>query len=221
MPRQTPTKGKCELCGQMFSKQVMTRHLNKCNQVPSKTAGSAFHIVVQFPYDHRYWLHLEAATNAKLHDLDDFLRDIWLECCGHMSAFRINGQGYTAPQAVMETGDVSMNIRLDKILTPVQKFDYEYDFGSTTELKLSVVGIYPHRTKKMIGLLAHNEPINFKCMECGKPSTEICLGECMYKRKNVEPSMFCNKCSKAHKCDDGMRLPVVNSPRMGVCAFVG
>jgi hypothetical protein len=220
MPRKTPTKGKCELCGQVFSKQSMSKHLAQCEKASPSKAGSAYHIVVQFPYDHRYWLHLEVATDAKLCDLDDFLRNIWLECCGHMSAFQIKAQGYTAPEAIIETDDLSMNIGLDKILALGQKFHYEYDFGSTTELILSVVDVWPRRTKKMISLLARNEPIDFKCMECGKPATDVCTDECMYESELAELPMLCNKCSKAHKCDKEMRLPVVNSPRMGVCAFV-
>jgi len=35
-----------------------------------------FHIVVEGRFLPRYWLHLEAAANATLEDLDDFLRDI-------------------------------------------------------------------------------------------------------------------------------------------------
>ncbi len=37
--------------------------------------------------DPRYWLYAEAQANASLRHLDAFLRKIWLECCGHLSAF--------------------------------------------------------------------------------------------------------------------------------------
>jgi hypothetical protein len=36
-------------------------------------------------------------ADAILSRLDHFLRDIWLECCGHLSAFRIDQTIYTIP----------------------------------------------------------------------------------------------------------------------------
>ena len=38
-----------------------------------------------------YWLHLEVQGDVRLTVLDAFLRAIWLECCGHMSQFCIDG----------------------------------------------------------------------------------------------------------------------------------
>jgi hypothetical protein len=32
---------------------------------------------------HIYWMHLEVAAGTTLTILDRFLRDTWLECCGH------------------------------------------------------------------------------------------------------------------------------------------
>lgn len=34
-----------------------------------------------------YWLHVTARREAKLAELDRLLRDVWLECCGHLSEF--------------------------------------------------------------------------------------------------------------------------------------
>jgi hypothetical protein len=41
-----------------------------------------------------YWLHLEAPITATLRALDGYLRDLWLECCGHLSIFEIDGRTY-------------------------------------------------------------------------------------------------------------------------------
>ena len=43
-----------------------------------------------------YWMHLKVFTNVKLWELDNFFRDTWLECCGHMSAFTIEGIRYSS-----------------------------------------------------------------------------------------------------------------------------
>lgn len=34
---------------------------------------------------------LEVRGSAKLEKLDDYLREIWLECCGHLSHFAFDG----------------------------------------------------------------------------------------------------------------------------------
>lgn len=46
-----------------------------------------FHIQVVDYYAPDYWLHLKVNSNTSLGTLDQFLRNIWLECCGHLSAF--------------------------------------------------------------------------------------------------------------------------------------
>ena len=42
-----------------------------------------------------YWLHLEIRGNDTLKDLDYYLREIWLECCGHLSSFDFGEVLYT------------------------------------------------------------------------------------------------------------------------------
>lgn len=42
----------------------------------------------------KYRLVIEVKNTATLEDVDQFLRDIWLECCDHLSAFEIDGISY-------------------------------------------------------------------------------------------------------------------------------
>jgi hypothetical protein len=75
----------------------MTRHLATCwsdvdagnqNEVGQLAPLSkVYHLLVEGFYAPRYWLHLEVPSKFTLDALDDFLRAIWLECCGHLSAF--------------------------------------------------------------------------------------------------------------------------------------
>jgi hypothetical protein len=37
----------------------------------------------------------QVPATASLEDLDDFLRHIWLECCGHLSRFQIGERSYS------------------------------------------------------------------------------------------------------------------------------
>ena len=55
-----------------------------------------------------------------------------------MSQFCINGEDYVS-DAARELGARSMNVPLEKVLAPGMTCTYEYDFGTTTELKLRVL----------------------------------------------------------------------------------
>src|SRR4030042_1470894 len=128
------SSGKCSLCGGTFDKAAMTRHLKTCEQkMESSKAGRktkhAFHLLVEGRYQPEYWMHIEAPADATLDTLDRFLRDTWLECCGHMSEFEIEGTRY--PVEPMDLGDESMDVKLRDVLSPGTKFTYVYVFGST------------------------------------------------------------------------------------------
>lgn len=228
MPKQI-SMGTCNFCHKEVSRATMTKHLTSCAQRKEMQGKAAdlkkvkktkvLHLFVQGRYSPTYWMHIDVDANDTLQTLDGFLRDIWLECCGHLSAFRINGVEYSVAEALYEweTAGKRMNVRLNRVLQPGQTFDYEYDFGSTTELTLKVMSereaIVPEQE---IEVLAQNNPPQFVCEECGKPATNIC-SECIYEDKGY----VCEKCGKDHKCGEEMLLPIVNSPRVGVCAYEG
>ena len=89
-----------------------------------------------------YWMHLAVTSSTALTTLDQFLRNTWLECCGHLSAFVIDGVRYAIDAGMYDDwdmGEKSMRARLDKVLSPGQTCSYEYDYGTTTELKLKVI----------------------------------------------------------------------------------
>jgi len=225
MARQT-SNGKCSICGGIFSKAAMGKHLKSCNQRNEtsrmSSSGSSqrktktFHLAVEGRYNPQYWLCIEAPAAVKLAALDKFLRQIWLECCGHMSAFTIEGQTYSvAPMA--EYDDKSMNIKLEDVLEPGMKFYHEYDFGSTTHLSLKIVSEEERKIEgKSIRVLARNEPPSIPCVCCGKTASQVCA-ECGWSGEG----WLCEQCAAKHQCGEDMLLPVVNSPRVGVCGYTG
>ena len=216
---RTTTNGRCCLCDGVFTQVKMKNHLEKCGQEKDdnkKTTKEVFHIVVQGKYSPDYWMNIEVPTNASLKALDLFLRDIWLECCGHMSMFEINGQRYSV--APMDDFDEqNMDFRLHEVIDSGMKFEHEYDFGSTTHLVLNVISQRPGNIKgKSVKILARNEPPLYECQSCGKAATQICT-ECIYSDKGL----LCDDCASKHECDEEMLLPLVNSPRAGVCGYTG
>ncbi len=219
------SRGTCSLCGGNFSKAAMIKHLKTCQASfapsTSKAATSTqpvryYHLLVQGRYDSEYWLHLAARANATLTSLDSFLRNIWLECCGHLSQFEIQGSYYLS-DAVRELDAKSMRAALEKVLQPDLKFSYEYDFGSTTALIVRVLGERSMpRSRQPILLLARNDPPVIPCVKCGASATKMCA-ECNYD----DAGWLCDKCADEHECGEEMLLPVVNSPRVGVCGYTG
>ncbi len=228
MTRQT-SKGMCTFCHRELSKASMTRHLESCEQRTAIQGEresrqkarkiKVFHLVVEGYRLPMYWMHLEVAAGTTLATLDRLLRDTWLECCGHLSAFTIGGVRYSVDAAIYEwdTSSKNMQVPLDQVLHPGQTCSYEYDFGSTTELTLKVISEREvGAKKKAIEILARNTLPLVPCDVCGKPATITC-SQCIYE----DQGYLCDACAKDHACGGEMLLPVVNSPRAGVCGYTG
>lgn len=352
------SKGICNFCKSEIDKSKMSQHLKYCKQrKQAETAGEAkaaisqaaqktklFHVMVEGRYNPQYWMHLELPALDTFEDLDQFLRDTWLECCGHLSEFRVGNRSYSsAPEDLMwglpggiedeeddeedyeeededalfdpeieeelanmspteaagrlmevltqefqaaplelppeefdaklkellttrmerETGvalspqqqaqidslvpvirsslqlttnpffesmlnnmeqESDMDVELGKALKAGQKFSYEYDFGSTTDLVLRVVsereGFIEDEDSDNIEILARNNAPEMPCVVCGKPAKRVAPGYDF----NVEAHAYCSaKCAKKNEEEFSFSemLPVVNSPRVGVCAYTG
>lgn len=216
MAKQIPTPGKCYLCEEPLTKRTSATHLKKKHAVTS--GEERFIIMVDTPYSSPYWMILLAKPNATLADLDEALRDIWVECCGHLSAFTIEGIEYQAPSSDPDDSfypTKSTKVKLEKVLCPGMFFSYEYDFGTTTELRLKVADIilWEKDPKKML-MLAMNIKPEIACSECGKPAIYHYL-------ENDDDTVLCLDCSSDEDLDECYLLPICNSPRTGMCAYEG
>lgn len=243
------SQGKCLYCNQELKKIALTRHLDKhlIEKLAIGHAGKSFLLKIE-PNQKwgaaPYFLFLWVDGNSKMEDIDSFLRNIWLECCGHMSAFKnptlrnkragmwdffeaedllVKGKTKEYEKLMEENnGEVPKSRKVKDALHKALKLEYEYDFGSTTQLQITVFAEYPIQADEKIVLLSRNEPLKILCEICGlHPATQICT-VCM----GEDESAFCSKCAKKHAktCsdfDDYAAMPVVNSPRMGVCGYEG
>jgi len=200
--------GACLLCKQDVEHRYIMKHLSKCLEKTATEEASEKEKVYLFKISDGklFWLYIEINGSSPLERLDYLLRETWLECCGHMSEFKINGKDYSS--------DGKMGQRIHRLFDADTEFDYEYDFGSTTMLKGKVISIRPGKLKIEVGLLARNHLPNLQCSICEKDPILIC---------SVCYDFFCKKCKKKHDDCDGesAMLPVVNSPRMGVCGYCG
>lgn len=225
---RTQTKGKCKYCGKEYTKAYMLRHLNSCEkrravlngEKGSKKCGY-FELSIYGKYSKQYWLLIEIRDDATLKDLDSFLRDIWVECCGHLSSFEIEGVSYDVmpyEDSFWDEPAENMNHKLKTVLETGMKFSYEYDFGSTTELVIEVCGYREgFRKREKLTLLSRNNPLEYLCDECGEKKATVICTECLYDGCGF----LCDECGEAHDCGEEMQLPICNSPRFGVCGYTG
>lgn len=212
----------CRACGYTGTKASMTKHQATC-QARQQRGGKAREVFrLRVSGRGPYWLDIEAAANATLDDIDQFLRGIWLECCGHLSEFSIGPEPDWAEDAwnfnpKPKKGKKAAPPKLLELLSVGQKFGYTYDMGSSTDLALTV------QAREMVGgtekvtLLARNLPPVWTCSQCDQPATVLNAWE--YDEETGMPLMYCDEHAK-NTDEDGL-LPVVNSPRMGVCGYEG
>ena len=215
MNEKIVNKGVCKKCKGIVSTRSAKSHIIKCLDQVVGTSPDAFLVKVQWPLKNPiYWLYLSVPFKSKLEDLDLFLRDVWLECCSHLSQFTINHDRYSSDfeqNSFLPFEEFSMSIRSEMVLIPGLKFTHEYDFGTTTKLFLETVGLIKAVTNKEIKLIMQNLEPEFKCVSCGNKAEMI---------SSTEGDCYCESCVEEDD-DELYLLPLVNSPRTGVCGYVG
>lgn len=167
--RQTPLPVQSRLTGETVARNQVKRHLGKALAAREVTRGetpvpSLWLAVEASPFV----LHALVRSDAELSDLDRFLRDVWMECCGHLSQFESRVKDERPVQYVIEPDEVDATAFLAEFPpewreeigrrllshTPVEKslatpvseafsagrtLTYEYDMGTTTACTLKVV----------------------------------------------------------------------------------
>ena len=242
------TNGKCSYCLSSFSGNTMGKHLLSCKSrrgffkeleetTSSKTTGNKrkkvdqvtyYLLRISSPEYPEYWLYFDISEDLTLLNLDSFLRNTWLECCGHLSSFIVMEETYESQiDKLTNNHSKSMRIKLKELL--LQKdmiIGYTYDYGDSTLLDIKVVS--SHRTitsrnrSKFVKISARNDDIDYKCFDCKKEkATKICT-ICIYEKENGRrQSSFCKSCAAKHQCGEEMTSPIVNSPRSGICGYTG
>ena len=240
MQEKIKSEGKCLFCGKTFAQSDIFKHLTTHFKEISKTGKQGKSFLVKVETAKRwgatpYFLSLWVNGDTTLKTIDTFLRDIWLDCCGHLSAFELPRKRTSKKFGTKDIhnsflldpdsefpNEIAMSKKANIVFSKGLELEYTYDFGSSTELCVKVMDEYPVKADKKIVLLSRNEPLQIICSICRKaPASKICLF-CTYK---IEAE-FCDQCAIKHAkgCEsfnEEYALPVVNSPRMGVCGYEG
>ena len=142
MEYKTP-KSTCLICQSEYARSGITRHIKSClsrhfQKIPKGKIQELYYLHVNSVFNPDYFLHLLMSGDTTLEDLDLFLRGIWLECCGHMSAFSVKRYGR----------ELDMRLKIKKVLYPGAELIHMYDFGDTTELSVKGIDTYFGHTEK-------------------------------------------------------------------------
>lgn len=206
------SEGHCTYCKRRFSATGMGKHILSCElrkKAHEHDTSSPHKTYLLRASAGPYFVYFEVGDDAPLNAIDHYLRSLWLECCGHLSSFTIDKTHY-------DSESKNMKLKVKNTLSLGKEFSYIYDFGTETFLQLKVLDIRDGATKT-VETLVRNDPLLFFC-SCDSPARKVCA-ICLCER-GIK-GFLCIKCSKSHACGDEMFLPIVNSPRMGVCGYTG
>lgn len=158
-------QGRCYYCNKELTERTIKRHAKSCSVMKksieekmnqAKEVREQFIISMKDKYNPSlYCIYVSIDAKLQLQHLDKFIRNIWVECCGHLSAFHIDEEIYH------DNSDeqYEMNFYLKDVLNINKKFEYEYDFGSTTYLTLEVVDIIQVPSEfSQVEVIARNNP---------------------------------------------------------------
>lgn len=174
MIKRPESQGKCNFCQSLVEFSLMTRHLQSCEMRRKKLSeqegdlkNSKFYgLKIWATYNPSYWFFVEMIEDANFEHLDHFLRQVWLECCGHLSSFTVGDVRYEAQTDAPDfmfsmfrrIQTKLMSVKFNKVLFKGLEFHYEYDFGSMTDLDLKIVWEREGKWRKAgLSVLARNE----------------------------------------------------------------
>ena len=221
-------RGTCRVCKRSIAASRMGVHLRShlpdgggasCDPyIPGGNRGS--HYILRVDDGGPFWMFLQVPGTRTLKDVDDFLRDEWLEEELHLSVFIIGGIKYDSEPESAEHGESSMHYMLRDVLEENAVFPYEYDFGTPTKLRLTVTAarVPPLISREGTVVLAIHDTVGFVCDVCGGAATRVCA----YCSMLSDGSLLCDDCIKGHECyqsNPNAVLAVVQSPRVGMCNF--
>ena len=202
------TQSQCLGCRKTLNTKAARNHLKSCiakAEVPTgRTPKPMLLVSATAGYDDTktvYALYTLMPKNATLRDIDELLRETWLECCWHLSSFDSGGTRFVSDgfdTSLFDYEDPSFDHRAAWAIPPSTETEYHYDMGDTTYL---AVRVEPAPEQAWAWLAMHGidagDPILRNlipelCDECGqeashfRPEEDLCTG-CLLE--NPRPSV--------------------------------
>ena len=221
MARTKQSRGTCAYCGTVAAIGGMLKHLATCSKRQAALENAErrkgdpetlYHLRVRDAFRGEYWLDLEMSGSRTLRHLDHYLREIWLECCGHLSQFSVGG---------WRGDELPMSRKIDEVFRYGTELTHIYDFGTSSEtlIKVAATRVGKPTARHPVALMARNLMPEHKCVECEGPAVWLCI-ECLIEED--EWGVLCDEHAKTHPHHAyGEPVELVNSPRIGMCGYTG
>ena len=203
------SKINCKFCNKKFGKKAFDTHLSECiSNSQNNKSGYLIEFMSQSEITNKdYSIFAIFGTKCKFSHIDNFLKRIWCECCGHMSTLDVY-------ESINDDELIQKEIKFDILISKYElayQFTYEYDMGTTTTIYFRIVKKLDGNDNNLnIDLVYQNEPFKLKCkFKCKK--------EALY---TYEYDIICEEC-KNNVDEPECVLHIVNSPRVGMCGYEG
>ncbi len=208
---QKSFEGTCRACQETINKRQIKTHFKKCSKFKRSEGLNQVRLLITDTYFKNFWLVVEVSPKATFKKLDQLLREVWVECCGHLSNFG----GYS--------DEISKSKKIVEVLKEDDEIPYLYDFGTTTELKIKSLGtgdILLPKSKDLM-VIGRNYYPPSPCGFCGNQASLICF--MCWTGGGDTPPLCCQSCVSKHAeaCEEGdeMLACLPNSPRAGECGY--
>jgi hypothetical protein len=212
-----PKKTECEYCHKKFGCRIIYDHYGDCLKTIYKDkSGILFRFFSHGITGEVYFIYAIIGKKCTFTNIDNFLKEIWCECCGHLSEFR---EFHDAPAKKIGKSTKITNYEVG------DRFMYEYDFGTTTTIFGEILEILDgEENNKKIELVKQNDQPQFSCVVCKKDAEYFYNGSCPFLCEECK-----NKFKKLMKKTDDVEsndedftniTELSNSPRVGLCGYV-
>jgi len=164
-PRRLPAKSVCRGCSKTMLQSRIRDHVSSCSKIAK--LKSAFTspctlyrlrvVTMRQPYE----LIIDVRGDAPMSFLDAFLRDIWMECCNHLSSFACVACDEDFDENAKQpkgNNRPTMERHIASVFASCVIAVYRYDFGTTTSVLIQRVSV-TENAKQDVGIfvLARNE----------------------------------------------------------------
>lgn len=116
---------------------------------------------------------------------------------------------------------IPMSRKVHQAFRTGMELTHIYDFGTETVTLITAIDRRTGKpaTRRPIALMARNVAPVIECQECSSNAVFLCE-EC--RIDHDQPGILCQSHGATHPHDEyGELIPIVNSPRVGMCGYTG